>query len=70
MRRENRKDNVEGGLDLKSILYVTGSILAIAIIGFVATVFIYGNSEGETKIGMVNTSIIDNYSVNLEENIK
>ena len=68
MRRENRKDNVEGGLNLKNILYVSGSILAIAIIGFVATVLIYGNSDDGTKIGMINTSIVDNYSVNFEEN--
>ncbi len=43
MRRENRRRPVEEGIDGKKMLYITGSVLAIAIIVFVITFLIYGN---------------------------
>jgi len=68
MRRENRKRVGEEGLDFKKVLYISGSILAIAIIGFIVTFFIYGNKiENETNLGKLNTSIVDDYVQNTEE---
>ena len=43
MRRENRRRQTEEGLDGKKILYITGSVLALAVIVFVITFLIYGN---------------------------
>lgn len=67
MRRETRRSGNQG-MDLKKVLYISGSILAIAVIGFVVTFFIYGNKmEEEAKLSKLNTSIVDNYSENTEE---
>ena len=61
MRRENRKDFNGEGLDFKSILYISGSILAIALIGFIVTFFIYGNSlEDDTSLGRLDTTYEQN----------
>lgn len=68
MRREKRRKALEDGLNFKKTLYISGSILAIAIIGFVITFFVYGNKlEENTKLGKINTGIIDNYIENTEE---
>ena len=65
MRRENRKEFKEG-LDFKTILYISGSILAI--IGFIVTFFIYGsNSEDDTTLGKLNTNIIESYESNIQQ---
>lgn len=68
MRRENRKSLKEDGFDVKKVLYVSGSILAVAIIGFVVTFFVYGNKlEQDTTLGKLNTNIIDSYVENVED---
>lgn len=69
MRRENRRTIKEKGLDFKKVLYISGSILAVAIIGFVITFFIYGNNleKNNTNLGKLNTSIVDDYVQNTEE---
>ena len=69
MRRENRRDIKEEGLDFKKVLYISGSILAVAIIGFVVTFFVYGNSvqQNNINLGKLNTSIVDDYVQNTEE---
>lgn len=68
MRRENRKQARDNGLDFKKILYISGSILALAIIAFVVTFLTYGNKlEQNTKMSKLNTSIVDNYAENTEE---
>lgn len=41
MRRENRRRQIDEGLDVKKILYITGSVLALAVIAFVITFLIY-----------------------------
>lgn len=67
MRRENRRNLDKDGIETKKILYISGSILAIAIIGFVVTFFIYGNQlEQDTTLGKLNTSIIDSYIENTQ----
>ena len=67
MRRGDRKSLREDGVDTKKILYVSGSILAVAIIGFVVTFFVYGNKlEQDTTLGKLDTSIIDSYTENTE----
>lgn len=43
MRRENRRRPMEDGLDGKKMLYITGSVLALAVIVFVIAFLIYGN---------------------------
>ena len=68
MRKENRRQARDNGLDFKKILYISGSILALAIIAFVITFLTYGNKlEQNTKMSRLNTSIVDNYSENTEE---
>lgn len=65
MRDARRNRNNNKGTDLKKAMYISGSILAVAIIAFVITFFVYGNKmEGEAKIGKLNTSIVDNYTEN------
>ena len=66
MRRENRKKE---SLDFKKVLYISASIVAVAIIGFVITFFIYGNNieNNSTNLGKLNTSIVDDYVQNTEE---
>lgn len=66
MRRENRAK--ENGLDLKRTLYISGSILAVAIIGFVITFFVYGNAlENNTNLAKSNISLVDQYQDSTEE---
>lgn len=68
MRREKRRGAGNMGVDFKKVLYISGSILAVAIIGFVVTFLVYGNKlEEETKLSKFNTSIIDNYVENTEQ---
>lgn len=67
MRRENRRNLGKEGLETKKVLYISGSILAIAIIGFVITFFIYGNKlEQDTTLGKLNTNIMESYGENTE----
>lgn len=67
MRRENRKGLKEDGFDVKKILYISGSILAVAIIGFVIAFLVYGNSmEQNSNLGKLNTNRIDSYAENTE----
>lgn len=49
MRRENRRKPVEDGLDGKKMLYITGSVLALAVIVFVIVFLIYGNKLNSTS---------------------
>lgn len=57
MRRENRRRNLEEGLDTKKMLYITGTILALAIIAFVITFFIYGNTlNNDEQLSKINTN--------------
>lgn len=59
MRRENRRRPMEDGLDGKKMLYITGSVLALAVIVFVIAFLIYGNklnnSTGLAKQNNNNT---------------
>lgn len=61
MRRENRRRPVEDGLDGKKMLYITGSVLALAVIVFVITFLIYGNklnhNTGIAKTNRNNNTI-------------
>lgn len=63
MRRENRRKNMTEGLDTKKMLYIIGTILALAVIAFVITFIIYGNalSESSKELGKLDTSISDTY---------
>ena len=69
MRRENRRKQPEEGLDTKKMLYVTGSVLALAVIVFVITFLIYGNKlKSTTQFSKLNTNTITNSA--LEETSK
>ena len=66
MRRENRR-RAESWFDFKKTLYISVSILAMAIIGFVITFFVYGNKlEENTKLAKINSGIIGNHIENTE----
>lgn len=68
MRRENRKRLREDGLDVKKVLYISGSIIAVAIIGFVVAFFVYGNEmEQDINLGTLNTNRIDSYTENTQQ---
>ena len=55
MRRENRRKPMDEGLDGKKILYITGTVLALAVIVFVITFLIYGNKlNNETELAKLN----------------
>ena len=61
MRRENRKKPVEEGFDTKKMLYITGSVLAIAIIVFIITFLVYSNALSDTtQFGELDTNSIGN----------
>lgn len=56
MRRENRRKPMDEGLDGKKMLYITGSVLALAVIVFVITFLIYGNKlNNDTELSKLNT---------------
>lgn len=61
MRRENRRRPMEEGLDGKKMLYITGSVLALAVIVFVIAFLIYGNKlNNSTKLAKKNNNTIGN----------
>ncbi len=61
MRRENRRKPVEEGFDTKKMLYITGSVLAIAIIVFIITFLVYSNALSDTtQFGKLDTNSIGN----------
>ena len=63
MRRDNRRKPVDDGLDVKKMVYITGSVLALAVIVFVITFLLYSNKlENETNLGKLNTNTIGNIS--------
>jgi len=50
MRRENRRKGIkEEGFDTKKMLLITGTILSLAVIAFVITFLIYGNTLNESQ---------------------
>lgn len=68
MRRENRKRLKEDSFDVKKVLYISGSIIAVAIIGFVVAFFVYGNGmEQDIDLGTLNTNRIDSYTENTQQ---
>ncbi len=57
MRRENRRRPMEDGLDGKKMLYITGSVLALAVIIFVIAFLIYGNKlNNSTELAKKNNN--------------
>ena len=59
MRRESRR-RVQG-FETKKALYISGSVLAVAIIGFVVAFLSYGNGNDSTnyEIAKIDTNIIE-----------
>lgn len=59
MRRKNRIKS-EQGLDTKKVLYITGSVFALAIIAFVITFIIYSNklNNSTTEFSKLDTNSI------------
>lgn len=59
MRRESRRR--EQGFETKKALYISGSILAVVIIGFVVAFLSYGNGNDSTnyEIAKIDTNIIE-----------
>ena len=59
MRRESRRR--EQGFETKKALYISGSILAVAIIGFIVTFLSYGNGSDNPnyEIAKIDTNIIE-----------
>lgn len=65
MNRERNHRNGKGALDFKKVLYISGSIIAVAVVAFVVTFLVYGNNlEKQAKLGKLSTNKIDNYMTN------
>ena len=61
MRRENRRKPAQEGFDTKKMLYITGSVLAFAVIVFVITFLVYsGTLSKDAQLGMLDTNSISN----------
>ena len=66
MRRESRR--IEQGFETKKALYISGSILVVAIIGFVVAFLSYGNGNDSTnyEIAKIDTNIIEERTENTQ----
>ena len=66
MRRESRR--IEQGFETKKALYISGSILAVAIIGFVVAFLSYGNGNDSTnyEIAKIDTTISEERTENTQ----
>lgn len=66
MRRESRRR--EQGFETKKALYISGSILAVAIIGFVVAFLSYGNGNDNPnyEIAKIDTNIIEKRTENTQ----
>ena len=68
MRREKRINSTEKGTNIKKMLYIFWSILVISVIGFIMTLFIYGNKvQKNSSLAKIDTKIIDDYGNSIEE---
>lgn len=67
MRRENRRrQRDDDGLDAKKMLYITGSVLALAVIVFVVTFLVYGNTlNNSSELARLNSDNSNNTIGNL-----
>lgn len=60
MRREHRARKLSERIDIKKLMYISGSVISIAVIGFVITFVMYGNKMNQSSnLGKVDTSLID-----------
>ena len=66
MRRESRRR--EQGFETKKVLYISGSVLAVAIIGFVVAFLSYGNGNDNPnyEIAKIDTNIIEKRTENTQ----
>ncbi len=61
MRRENRRKSIEEGFDTKKMLYITGSVLALAVIAFVITFLLYSSKlNSKTNLSKIDTNTMHN----------
>ena len=57
MRRNYRRN--EDGIDTKKMLYIAGTVLALAVIAFVITFFVYGNTLNKSnELSKINTNTL------------
>lgn len=55
--RRNYRGRFTERIDTKKMLYIAGTILALAIIAFVITFFVYGNTLNKTnELSKINTN--------------
>ena len=55
--RRNYRGRFTEGIDTKKMLYIAGTILALAVIAFVITFFVYGNTLNKTnELSKINTN--------------
>ena len=67
MRKNEWKDDKEP--DVKKVLYISVSLLVIALIAFIITSYMYNSEENlEGKVGMINTNIVEEYRKNENAN--
>ena len=52
MRRENRKNNK---MDSNKLVYISGAVLAVAVVGFIITFIVYSNRLNSNSSGVLDT---------------
>ena len=67
MRREKRRLNNDNE-KIKRVLYITGGILSLSVIAFIAIFILYGaGTNSNTNLAKFNSSVVDDYNLNTVE---
>ena len=67
MRREKRRLNNDNE-KIKRVLYITGGILSLSVIAFIAIFILYGaGTNNNTNLAKFNSSVVDDYNLNTVE---
>lgn len=63
MRRERRRLSSDDN-NFKRVLYITGGILSLSVIAFIAIFILYGGKKEQSQLAKFNTSFADDYQTN------
>ena len=63
MRRERRRLSSDDN-NFKRVLYITGGILSLSVIAFIAIFILYGGKKEQAQLAKFNSPITDDYQTN------
>lgn len=63
MRMERRRLSSDDN-NFKRVLYITGGILSLSVIAFIAIFILYGGKKEQSQLAKFNTSFADDYQTN------